>query len=67
MYYSRNSSERCPNMEACVEITVSVDAEMGYGCSLDLSGQEYSCSQQETCGCMGKNGCLLVGLGNETM
>jgi len=54
-------------MEACVEITVSVDAEMGYGCSLDLSGQEYSCSHQETCGCMGKNGCLLVGLGNETM
>lgn len=67
MYYSRNSLERCPNVEECVNITVSVDAEMGYGCSLDLSEQEYSCSRQENCGCAGKNGCLLTGLRNESI
>ena len=60
MYCTNTFLKKCPYFEENVEITVSVEAEMGFGCAIDWDRMEESCQRQENCPFWRKLGCLLL-------
>ena len=60
MYCANTFLKKCPHFDENVEITVSVEAEMGFGCAIDWDRMEENCQRQEGCPFCQKPGCLLL-------
>lgn len=59
MYYSRDAYEKCPYKGTNVLITIQMEADMGFGCSVDYTEPEFSCQYQSDCICAYRDLCLL--------
>ena len=60
MYCTNTYLKKCPYLEEEVEITVAVEAEMGFGCAIDWDRMEETCQRQEGCPHYQQNMCLLA-------
>lgn len=60
MHSFKDIYETCPYTGKTVLITIHVDVEGGFDCSVDSTGPEITCQHQSNCICLHREMCQLV-------